>query len=104
MALFLLRTHFVFLPSPTSTPYEFDNFFGICVMCIVRKNSAGVHYDDFENVKTSIICWSPDDFDLFPYLIKDLWWTKWHWDRFFSESFGFPLSISFHRELHISEN
>jgi hypothetical protein len=34
----------------------------------------------------------------------DLWWTKWHWDRFFSESFGFPLSISFHRGLHISEN
>jgi hypothetical protein len=27
----------------------------------------------------------------------DLWWTVWHWDRFFSESFGFPLSISFHR-------
>jgi hypothetical protein len=27
----------------------------------------------------------------------DLWWTKWHWDRFFSESFGFPLSVSFHR-------
>jgi hypothetical protein len=27
----------------------------------------------------------------------DLWWTKWHWDRFFSEYFGFPLSISFHR-------
>jgi hypothetical protein len=24
----------------------------------------------------------------------DLWWTKWHWDRFFSELFGFPLSIS----------
>jgi hypothetical protein len=24
----------------------------------------------------------------------DLWWTKWHWDRFFSEYFGFPLSIS----------
>jgi hypothetical protein len=23
----------------------------------------------------------------------DLWWTKWHWDRFFSEFFGFPLSI-----------
>jgi hypothetical protein len=23
----------------------------------------------------------------------DLWWTKWHWDRFFSESFGIPLSI-----------
>jgi hypothetical protein len=24
----------------------------------------------------------------------DLWWTKWHWDRFFSQHFGFPLSIS----------
>jgi hypothetical protein len=27
----------------------------------------------------------------------DLWWTKWHWDRFFPEYFGFPLSLSFHR-------
>jgi hypothetical protein len=27
----------------------------------------------------------------------DLWWTKWQWDRFFPEYFGFPLSISFHR-------
>jgi hypothetical protein len=27
----------------------------------------------------------------------DLWWAKWHWDRFFLESYGFPLSISFHR-------
>jgi hypothetical protein len=27
----------------------------------------------------------------------DLWWTEWHWDRFFSEFFGFSLSISFHR-------
>jgi hypothetical protein len=23
----------------------------------------------------------------------DMWWTKWHWDRFFSEFFGFPPSI-----------
>jgi hypothetical protein len=24
----------------------------------------------------------------------DLWWTKWHWDRFFSEFFGFsPVRI-----------
>jgi hypothetical protein len=29
--------------------------------------------------------------------VWDLWWTKWHWDRFFSEYFGFSLSISFHR-------
>jgi hypothetical protein len=34
----------------------------------------------------------------------DLWWAKWHWDRVFSECFGFPLSISFHRGLHFSEN
>jgi hypothetical protein len=27
----------------------------------------------------------------------DLWWTKRHWDRFFSEYFGFTLSMSFHR-------
>jgi hypothetical protein len=26
-----------------------------------------------------------------------LWWTKWHWDRFFSEFVGFPLSVSFRR-------
>jgi hypothetical protein len=26
-----------------------------------------------------------------------LWWTKWYWDRFFPEYFGFLLSISFHR-------
>jgi hypothetical protein len=26
----------------------------------------------------------------------DLWWTKWHWDRFFSEFFGFASAISFH--------
>jgi len=26
----------------------------------------------------------------------DLWCTKWHWDRFFSEYFGFPFSVSFH--------
>jgi hypothetical protein len=29
--------------------------------------------------------------------VWDLWWTKWHWDRFFPEFFGFPLSVSFHR-------
>jgi hypothetical protein len=27
----------------------------------------------------------------------NLWWTKWHWDRFFPEYFGFSPSISFHR-------
>jgi hypothetical protein len=23
----------------------------------------------------------------------DLWWMKWHWDRFFSKYFDFPVSI-----------
>jgi hypothetical protein len=27
----------------------------------------------------------------------DLWWTKWHWDRFCSQYFAFPLSVSFHQ-------
>jgi hypothetical protein len=26
----------------------------------------------------------------------DVWWTKWLWDRYVSEFFGFTLSISFH--------
>ena len=24
------------------------------------------------------------------------WWTKWHWDRFFSQYFGLPLSVAYH--------
>jgi hypothetical protein len=23
----------------------------------------------------------------------NLWWTKWHWDRFFSKFFGLPVNI-----------
>jgi hypothetical protein len=30
----------------------------------------------------------------------DLWWTKWHWGRFFSGYFGFPCQFSVHRLLH----
>ena len=26
-----------------------------------------------------------------------LWSTKWHWDRFFSEYYGFPLPVPFHQ-------
>jgi hypothetical protein len=25
--------------------------------------------------------------------MRDLWWTKWHWDKVFYDFFGFPLSI-----------
>jgi hypothetical protein len=34
----------------------------------------------------------------------DLWWSKWHGDRFSSEYFGFPLSISFYRCFITREN
>jgi hypothetical protein len=27
----------------------------------------------------------------------DLWWTEWHWDKFVSEYFDFPLPVSFHQ-------
>jgi hypothetical protein len=27
----------------------------------------------------------------------DLWWEKWHWDRFFCEYYGIPTSVSFHQ-------
>jgi hypothetical protein len=46
-----------------------------------------------------------------PILISDqwhLWWTKWQWDRVFSEYFCSPLSISFHRRfvymLHLPQS
>jgi hypothetical protein len=29
--------------------------------------------------------------------VWDLWWKKWHWNRVFPKSWGFPLSISYHR-------
>lgn len=27
----------------------------------------------------------------------DLWWTKWHWNRFLLENLSFPVSLSFHQ-------
>jgi hypothetical protein len=31
----------------------------------------------------------------------DLWWTKWHWDRFDSKYCYFLISVSFHQSLFI---
>jgi hypothetical protein len=28
--------------------------------------------------------------------VWNLWWTKWHWDRFLSRYFGFPVLLSSH--------
>ena len=30
-----------------------------------------------------------------------LWWSNWHWGKFFSEYFGFPLSV-LHSHLNLS--
>ena len=27
--------------------------------------------------------------------VRDVWWTKWHWDSFYSDYSCFPLSVSF---------
>jgi hypothetical protein len=35
--------------------------------------------------------------------VWDLWWTKWQWDRIFSEYFGIPLSVSCHPYQFISD-
>ena len=29
--------------------------------------------------------------------MRNLWWTKWHWDRFPTEYFDLPLSMPFHK-------
>jgi fluoride ion exporter CrcB/FEX len=29
--------------------------------------------------------------------MQDLWWAKWHCDRFLSQYFAFPLSVSLHQ-------
>jgi hypothetical protein len=34
----------------------------------------------------------------------DLWWIKWHWDRFFSDFFGFPQSIYHSTAANMSAN
>jgi len=31
--------------------------------------------------------------------VLDLWWINWHWERVFSNYFGVPLSLSFHRRF-----
>jgi len=29
--------------------------------------------------------------------VWDMWWTEWHWTRFFSECFDFSLSVLFYQ-------
>ena len=53
-----------------------------CVYCAVRTGS--LHF-----ITTNF--WLPGQ------SMWDLWWTKWQWDRFFSQYIGFPLSVSLHQ-------
>jgi hypothetical protein len=41
--------------------------------------------------------WGPDSSP--DQVMWDLWWTKRHWGRFFSECFGFPCKV-FYLLLH----
>ena len=34
------------------------------------------------------------------YFYWNLWWTKWQWERLFSQYFSFPLSVPFHHSPH----
>jgi hypothetical protein len=57
-----------------------------CVYCAVRTESLNTIQTSHSGSSNSMPGQS----------MWDLWWTKWHWDRFLSEYFSFPLSVSFH--------
>jgi hypothetical protein len=59
--------------------------------CALRKDS----FSMFQIHKNRV----PFDVKIFPltHSVWDLCSTKWHRDKFLSEYFGFPLSISFHQ-------
>jgi hypothetical protein len=81
---------------------EVLNFFLVWMWCVFCSTDAafivgvkwwtqGVPW--LRRLVTSLSLWRPG---FAPGSIQwDLWWTKWHWDRFLSESYGFPLSILF---------
>jgi hypothetical protein len=61
-----------------------------CVYCAVRTESLKVIQD-----KLSLSHKGPGSIP--SQSMWDLWWTKWHWDRFFSQYSRSPLSVSFHQ-------
>jgi hypothetical protein len=36
--------------------------------------------------------------------MRDLWWTKWHWDRFFSQYFCFPCQYHYTSASNLSSS
>jgi hypothetical protein len=41
---------------------------------------------------------NPADIEVFIYF-WDLWWKVWHLEKFFCQNFGFPLSVSFYKDM-----
>jgi hypothetical protein len=81
-------------------------FGGLTPPLALDEDSCIFHYDMSDTtmtIKTNANCWLrtvishrgepgsvPDQ------RIWDMWWKKWHWDRFLSQHFSVPLSLSFH--------
>jgi hypothetical protein len=61
-----------------------DTYFCLCeVYIFFCKINFFSHRQDRVSIPVQTLC--------------DLWWTKWHWGRFFSELLDFPLTVSFHQ-------
>jgi hypothetical protein len=54
-------------------------------------------------LKTCMLCWTETSNHLFYFnsvlSVSDFWWTMWYWEKFVTNYFGFPLSVSFHPSL-----
>ena len=68
-----------------------------CLCCVVLYNDSRMEHKWHEGWKDLRVQNGSKGEKILGRSMWDLWWTKWHWDRFFSEYFGFFLSISFHR-------
>jgi hypothetical protein len=78
----------------------------VCVYCAVGTESLNIiqvtyllasramaHAVSRRPLTADATGWIPGQF------MWDLCWTKWHWDRYFSEYVNFSLSVSFHQCL-----
>jgi hypothetical protein len=55
-----------------------------------------VYCSEMALIETRVIRLSPDGGVSLSSSIETMWWREFHWGRFLSQYFGFPLSISFH--------
>jgi hypothetical protein len=75
-----------------------------CIYCVVRVESSHVIHVNcrlqravprFRQLVAVLLLRKPL-FDPRPVRVK-LWWTKWRWDVLFSDCFGLPWSVWFHK-------